>query len=114
MNYFRIGSFKKYNSTLRTYYFTPSVHIIKKNVDKKQISKGFYCIPNLSQFMYHGTCAGEEFHYQLENEITFVDEIGSCRGSCTTRVLELPPRIPPRSVLKVPLLYVLVSIEYVS
>ena len=44
---------------------------------------------------------GEEFHYQLENEFIFVDETNSSRGSGTKRVLKLPPRIPPRSILKV-------------
>ena len=50
---------------------------------------------------FSGKFSGEEFHYQLENEFTFIDEIRSSRGSCTKRVLKLPPRIPPRSVLKV-------------
>ena len=52
-----------------------------------------------------GKFSGEEFHYQLENEFTFIDEMSSSRGSCTKRVLKLPPRIPPRSVLKVRFLY---------
>ena len=51
--------------------------------------------------------SGEEFHYQLENEFTFIDEMSSSRGSCTKRVLKLPPRIPPRSVLKVRFLFLL-------
>ena len=55
--------------------------------------------------IFPGKFSGEEFHYQLENEFTFIDEMSSSRGSCTKRVLKLPPRIPPRSVLKVRFLF---------
>ena len=66
MNYFRIGSFKKYNSTLRTYYFTPSVHTIKKYDD---FTTNSWLLKNVFRFGY------VEDQLNNEDKDTFLDTL---------------------------------------